>query len=127
MGLRCLEGWAWDGSQCDWLTGQLGSRRMARGGLLAGLTLLPLDAAARKKGKQRNDIGKRKKKGKDTQRVTTQDSYWRAGACLLREGANVSQCDFSSSMAPEGLDCTCCNASGQPAGSRSDRGQLHSR
>ena len=93
-----------DGSQFDRLTKTLSSRRTALGGLLAAL-LLPLDAAARKKGKQH------KRKGKDQQRVRAQDSCWRAGACIPKKGANVSQCDLANYSPSATLDCTGCNIS----------------
>lgn len=94
-----------DGSQFDLLTRRLSSRRTALGGLLAGLTLPPLDAAARKKSKAQ------KRKGKNTRRVTAQATCWRAGACLVSKGSNVSQCNLAGYSAPDGLDCTRCNLS----------------
>lgn len=94
-----------DGQRFDALTRHLSSRRTALGGLLAGLTLLPLDAAARIKGKRR------KGKGNDRQRVSAQDSCWRAGACIPKKGSNVSQCDLSGYTTFPTADCTGCNVS----------------
>jgi hypothetical protein len=73
--------------------------------MLAGL-LLPLDAVARGKGK------KRKSKGTEKKRATAQaEPCWRAGACIVSKGSNVSQCDLAGYIAPDPLDCTRCNLS----------------
>ena len=96
-----------DGSRFDRLTRTLSSRRTAVGGLLAGL-LLPLDAAARKKGKDKQ----RKRKGRDKQRAQAQlELCWRAGACIAKKGANVSQCNLEGYSPNTTLNCTGCNAS----------------
>jgi hypothetical protein len=98
-----------DGSQFDRITRQLSSRRTAISGVLAGL-LLPLEASARsKKGKDQQR--KSKGKSKDKQRVSAQDSCWRAGACIPKKGANVSQCDLANYSPNATLDCTGCNIS----------------
>lgn len=94
-----------DGSQFDRLTKVLTTRRTTLGGLLAGLTLPPLEATARKKSKQRKD------KGKDTQRVSAQENCWRTGTCSPKKGSNVSQCDLSGSPTFATADCTGCNVS----------------
>jgi hypothetical protein len=102
-----------DGRHFDALARQLSSRRTALGGLLAGL-LLPLEAAARKKGKdkQRQGKGKDRHKGKAKQRASAQlEPCWRAGACIVSKGSNVSQCDLEGYIAPDPLDCTRCNLS----------------
>lgn len=92
-----------DGQRFDALARTLSSRRTAIGGLLSALALVPLDAAARKKGKHRKGSAKR--------RVTAQESCWRAGACIVSKGSNVSQCDLAGYTAPNPLDCTRCNLS----------------
>ena len=107
-----------DAKQVDQLARQLSTRRTALGALLAGL-LLPLEAAARKqgKGKQHNGHDKRHKKkkagkGTDKGRTTAQaEPCWRAGACTVSKGSNVSQCDLAGYTAPDPLDCTRCNLS----------------
>jgi hypothetical protein len=99
-----------DAQYFDDLTRQLSSRRTAIGGLLAGL-LLPLDAAARGKSK-RKDKGKAKDKGKDQKRANAQaEPCWRAGACMPKKGANVSQCDLAGYSPTTTLNCTGCNLS----------------
>ncbi len=96
-------------------------------GLLAALPVagsllpggrLPLQAAAlattRKRKKAKDKKGKRKdrSKGKDKQRTNAQaEVCWRAGACIVKKGANVSQCDLAGYTAPPNLDCTRCNIS----------------
>lgn len=89
------------------------SRRRVLGGLLAGpALLLPLEATARKKGKDAQRKRTDKGKNKDRQRATVQqESCWRAGACIPKKGANVSQCNLAGYSAPESLDCTGCNLS----------------
>jgi len=94
-----------DGSHFDVLARQYGSRRTAVGGLLAGL-LLPLDAA-RGKNKRRKRKGKENRKGVAAQEV----SCWRAGACILKKGANISRCDLEGYDPSTPLDCTGCNLS----------------
>ena len=96
-----------DGRHFDDLARNLSSRRTAIGGLLAGL-LLPVGAAARKKGKDQQRKRKGKGKGKDKQRVTAQATCWRAGACIPKKGSNVSQCDLAGYDAPDELNCTGC-------------------
>ncbi len=94
-----------DGRHFDALAKQIGSRRTAIGAMLAGL-LLPLEASARGKSK------KRKRKGKDKRRASAQlEPCWRAGACVVSKGSNVSQCDLAGYTAPDPLDCTRCNLS----------------
>lgn len=39
------------------------------------------------------------------------ESCWRAGACIVKKGANVSQCNLAGYTAPDPLDCTGCNLS----------------
>ena len=112
-----------DGTQFDALARQLSSRRTALGGLVAGL-LLPLAAAARGKDKKRKrngkgkdrKSGKSKKKGqdkaRDTGKTTAQaEVCWRAGACILKKGANVSQCNLAGYAPTTTLNCTGCNIS----------------
>ena len=106
-----------DTAHFDAITRRLGTRRTALGGALAGL-LLPLSAAARKKGhgkdnhRHRHGKGKDRTKGNGKHRATAQaDSCWRAGACLLKKGANVSQCNLAGYSAPDDLNCTGCNLS----------------
>jgi hypothetical protein len=95
-----------DASRFDQLSKAIGTqRRTVLGGLLAGL-LLPLEAAARKKGKDKQ------RKDKDKQRTSAQaEPCWRAGACIVSKGSNVSQCDLAGYTAPDPLDCTRCNLS----------------
>jgi hypothetical protein len=93
-----------DGGRFDTLTRQLSSRRVAIGGLLAGL-LVPLEASARKQGKGRTKNKKRNRA------QAQQEPCWRSGACIVSKGSNVSQCDLAGYTAPEGLDCTRCNLS----------------
>ncbi len=96
-----------DGQRFDALTRRLSSRRSALGGIFAGL-LLPLEASARGKSKDR----KRKGKGKGKQRANAQaEPCWRAGACIVSKGSNVSQCDLAGYTALDPLDCTRCNLS----------------
>jgi hypothetical protein len=101
-----------DGSRFDDLARQLSSRRNAIGGLVGGL-LLPLEAAARGKRKHKGkdrDRGKGRSRGQ--KRASAQaESCWRAGACIVSKGSNVSQCDLAGYVAPDGLDCTRCNLS----------------
>jgi hypothetical protein len=96
-----------DGKRFDTLTRQLSSRRVAIGGLLAGL-LVPLEAAARKKDKHHKRTGKAKAKKLAS---AQQEPCWRAGECLVSKGSNVSQCDLAGYTAPDPLDCTRCNLS----------------
>ncbi len=99
-----------DRRQFDMLARQLGSRRSAVGGLLAGL-LLPLEVIARGKQSKRRQKH-RKRNGKDLKRAVAQDEpCWRAGACIPRKGANVSRCDLAGYTAPPDLNCTGCNVS----------------
>ena len=94
-----------DGRHFDALAKQVGSRRTAIGALLAG-ALFPLDAIARKKGKGTS------RKGKAPKRARIQaEPCWRAGACIVSKGSNVSQCDLDGYTAPQSLDCTRCNLS----------------
>ena len=71
--------------------------------------------STRTKGKGRgNGKGKSKDKGKgkDKQRTNAQaEQCWRAGACIAKKGANVSQCDLAGYTAPPSLNCTGCNLS----------------
>ena len=118
-----------DGHHFDALAKRLSSRRTAIGGLLAGL-LLPLEIAARGKGKSKNKgkqskgnskgkdqkSGKGKGKGKgkaqDKGKTNAQaETCWRAGACIPKKGANVSQCNLAGYTAPSSLNCTGCNIS----------------
>lgn len=85
--------------------GATGTRRTAFGALLAGL-LLPLEATARGRDKHRTRHGNRSRRS----RVQT-EACWRAGACIVSKGSNVSQCDLAGYVAPESLDCTRCNFS----------------
>lgn len=90
-----------DGTHFDDLAKRLSqarTRRFAIGGLLTGV-LLPLDAAARGKGKRRKRV------------QAQEEPCWRAGACIVSKGSNVSRCDLSGDTAPDGLDCTRCNLS----------------
>ncbi len=96
-----------DSRNFDALARQVGTRRTALGGLLASL-LLPLEAAARGKGKDRN----RQRKGKDKKHASAEvEPCWRAGACIPKKGANVSQCDLADYTASDTLNCTRCNLS----------------
>lgn len=117
-----------DAQHFDALARHLGSRRIALGGLLAGV-LAPLEAVARGKnnrvrkgrGKDRDrgkEKGKDKKKskgngqGKDQKRANAQgEPCWRAGACILKKGANVSRCNLAGYTSTTPLDCTGCNIS----------------
>ena len=111
-----------DGRHFDALAKRLSSRRTALGSLLAGL-LLPLESVTGKgKDKSRKHKGKGKGKGKgkdrgkgkshDKKRTRAQaEVCWRSGACILKKGANVSQCNLAGYTAPTGLDCTGCNVS----------------
>ncbi len=105
-----------DASRFDQLSRSIGTqRRTVLGGLLAGV-LLPREASARKKGKgkdeQRKRKGKDRDKGKDKQRTRAQaEVCWRAGACIPKKGANVSQCNLAGYTAPADLNCTGCNLS----------------
>lgn len=97
-----------DGAHFDNLARQLSqtsTRRFALGGMLAGL-LLPLDNAARGKGKQR------RRNGKDKKRASIQEEpCWRPGACIPSKGANVSRCDLTGYTTFPTSDCTGCNLS----------------
>jgi hypothetical protein len=102
-----------DDGRFDDMARHLSSRRTALGGLLVGL-LIPLEAASRKKGRARQNKGKGKRKGagKDQHHAVAQaDSCWRAGACIPKKGANVSQCNLAGYAPPATLDCTGCNVS----------------
>jgi hypothetical protein len=104
-----------DAHHFDHLAKRLSSRRTALGGLLAGL-LLPLEGSTRGKGKGSGNGNQRKRKGKDRgkghQRASAQEEpCWRAGACIVSKGSNVSQCDLAGYTAPDSLDCTRCNLS----------------
>ncbi len=95
-----------DGQHFDALARRISTRRTAIGGLLAGLTFLPIEAAARNKGKARKRTGKNKQRAK-----AQEEPCWRAGACSVSKGSNVSRCDLAGYHAPEDLDCTRCNLS----------------
>ncbi len=97
-----------DGAHFDELARRLShprTRRFALGGLLAGF-LLPREAAARGKDKQRKGNDKRRKRAQ-----AQAESCWHPGACILSKGSNVSQCDLADYTAPDSLDCTRCNLS----------------
>lgn len=115
-----------DGRHFDALAKRLSSRRTAIGGLFAAL-LLTLEAASGKgndknrrrksnhKGKHR-DSGKRKEKSKDKARGRGKtnaqaEQCWRAGACIPKKGANVSQCNLAGYAPTTTLNCTGCNVS----------------
>jgi uncharacterized protein YjbI with pentapeptide repeats len=67
---------------------------------------------ANKKDKDKKGKSRSKGKGKDQQRTTAQaEGCWRAGACIVKKGANVSQCDLAGYTAPPSLNCTGCNLS----------------
>ncbi len=83
------------------------NRRRVLGGLVAS-ALLPLETTARGKNGKRTNKGPARGK----HRVTAQaEPCWRAGACIVSKGSNVSQCDLAGSTAFTGLDCTRCNIS----------------
>jgi hypothetical protein len=126
-----------DARHFDALARRLSTRRIALGGVLAGL-LLPLEVAARGKGNGKNakhraqksrgtgnqqkhkghdkrkekDKKGRDKPGKDQQRTSAQaEVCWRAGACSPKKGSNVSQCNLAGYSPATTLDCTGCNIS----------------
>jgi hypothetical protein len=100
-----------DGRHFDALARRISSRRTAIGGLLVGL-LVPLEAMARGKDKRRKHKSKGKEKEKNKKRTSAQaEPCWRANACIVSKGSNVSQCDLTGYTAPDPLDCTRCNLS----------------
>jgi hypothetical protein len=80
-----------------------GSRRAAIGALLAATLLFSLpDASAKRRNHRKEKNGKAKAQA---------EPCWRAGACILKKGANVSQCNLAGYTAPPSLNCTGCNIS----------------
>ncbi len=78
---------------------------MVGGGMAGLLGLTQTDA--KKKGK-----GKGKGKKKDKKRTSAQaEPCWRAGACIPRKGANISQCNLEGYAPSTTLNCTGCNIS----------------
>ena len=98
-----------DASRFDRLSKSFAAqRRTVLGGLLAGV-LLPLEAAARGKGRQEKQ---RTGRGKDGKHARAQEEpCWRAGSCIPGKGSNVSRCDLSRYTTFPSADCTGCNLS----------------
>jgi hypothetical protein len=99
------------------------SRRAAIGALMAASPLAAImETTAKKRNRRKanskdknkggkgrdNDKGKGKGKGKAKAQA---ENCWRSGACILRKGANASQCNLAGYTAPPNLDCTRCNIS----------------
>lgn len=95
-----------DDRHFDALARQLSSRRTAIGAMLAGL-LLPLEAAAHKRRRDKRRRGRGRRRGNPL----GGNQCWRPGPCVPRIGANVSRCDLEGSTAFNGLNCTGCNVS----------------